>query len=252
VIKKLFNAIVLVLAINFLAVAGTVGWLFQSGKIDREKLAAIRELVMATDAPPEVVATQPATQPAPQNSLVKLDELLSRYAGRGTGEQVELIQQAVDAQAVALDRRSRELDDLMQQVLREKEELARRNSTLEEDRRQLAAKERQQLADASDKGFQDSLKLYMAMPGKQAKTALMAMPDETVVRYLQAMPPRSASKIIREFKAPAEQVRITALLDLMRQGGPAPATQPTLDVDDGPADAQPPRPASAAANAPTE
>ncbi len=225
--KKLLSAIVFVLAINFLAVLGGVGWLFQSGKMDREKLGLIKDMLFAEPKPPEVVATQPATQPAAtEPTTLKLDELLAKYAGRRTGEQVELIQQSIDAQAVALDRRSRELDDLMQQILREKEELARKTASLDSDRQQLTEQEKKQVADASDKGFQDSLKLLMAMPGKQAKAAFMDLDDPTVARYLQAMPPRSASKIIKEFKTPVEQTRINLVLDRMRQGGKSPATQP--------------------------
>lgn len=225
--KKLLSAIVFVLAINFLAVLGGAGWLFQSGKMDREKLGLIKDMLFAEPKPPEVVATQPSTQPATtEPTTLKLDELLAKYAGRRTGEQVELIQQSIDAQAVALDRRSRELDDLMKQILREKEELARKTATLDADRKHLAEQEQKQVADASDKGFQDSLKLFIAMPGKQAKAAFMDLDDATVARYLQAMPPRSASKIIKEFKTPAEQTRINLVLDRMRQGGKPPATQP--------------------------
>ncbi|QOV89909.1 MotE family protein [Humisphaera borealis] len=240
--KKLLNALVLVLAVNFLAVAGGVGWLFSSGKLDKDRIAAIKELLFPVEKPPEVVATQPATQPAAQeSSVLKLDELLARYAGRRTGEQVELIQQSIDAQAVALDRRSRELDDLMKQILREKEDLARKTGALDADRQKLTDLEKKQLADAGDKGFQDSLKLLLAMPGKQAKSALMDLPDDTVVRYLQSMPPRTASKIIKEFKTPAEQTRINLVLDRMRQGGALPATQPT----DGTADTTGARPPAA-------
>lgn len=253
--KKLFNVLVLVLAANFLLAAGGVGWLFQTGKLDKDRLSAIKLVLFPTAQPQEVVATQPATQPAVDASTVKLDELLAKYAGRRTGEQVELIQQSIEGQAVALDRRSRELDDLMQQVLREKEELARRAGALEADEKQLAERAQQQVADASDKGFQDTLKLMVAMPGKQAKSALMALPDPTVARYLQSMPPRTASRIIKEFKLPSEQARINQVLDLMRQGGSQAATQPSNDDDVPPAAgtrASPPLSNAAAAIAPRE
>lgn len=250
--KKLLNVLVLVLAANFLLVVVGVGWLFWSGKLDRDRVSAIKEMLLATEQPQALASTQPTTQPTAGPSAVKFDELLAKYAGRRTGEQVELMQQSIDAQSAALDRRSRELDDLMQQVLREKEELARRTQTLESDQEQLAGKKDQQLADASDKGFQDSLKLLVAMPGKQAKSSLMALPDETVARYLQSMPPRTASKIIREFKTPAEQARINLVLDLMRQGGAVAATRPAEDALAAPIASPPPLANTAAVTVPRE
>ncbi|HEX8915643.1 MAG TPA: hypothetical protein VF796_25035, partial [Humisphaera sp.] len=203
-IKKLLTVLTLTLALNFLAVAGGVGWLFASGRMDREKVAAVRELLFPPPAAgPEVLTTQPSTRPTSGPSA-QLDDLLAKYAGRRVGEQVELVQQSVDAQAAALDRRSRELDDLMGQILREKAELARKSTTLDAERQKLADREKQQVAQASDQGFQDTLKLYQSMPAKSAKAAFMAMPEETMARYLQAMPPRSATKIIKEFKSPQE------------------------------------------------
>ena len=225
--KKLLHVLVLLLAVHFLAVAGAVGWLFQSGKLDRDKATAIRDMVFPATAPAEVVTTQPATQPAAEPSGgVKLDELLAKYAGRRAGEQVELIQQSIDGQAATLDRRARELDNLMGQILREKEELALKSGALDAERQRLVQQQKQQAAQAGDKGFQDSLNLYTAMPGKQAKSAFMAMPDELVARYLQAMPPRTATRIIKEFKSAEEQERVNRVLERVRQGGGSPAAKP--------------------------
>ena len=246
--KKLFHVLVLLLAVHFLAAAGAVGWLLQSGKLDGTKAAAIREMLFPKEQPPEVLATQPATQPTIPSSGVQLDELLAKYAGRRTGEQVELIQQSIDAQAAALDRRSRELDNLMGQILREKEELALKSGSLDTERQRLDQQQQQQAAQAGDKGFQDSLKLYIAMPSKQAKAAFMAMPDDLVARYLQSMPPRTATRIIKEYKSAEEQERINRVLECVRQGGGPPATRP---ADAGAVtQASSPPPAAAAAAAP--
>jgi septal ring factor EnvC (AmiA/AmiB activator) len=221
--KKLLGVLVLVLAVNFLAVAGGVGWLFASGAADKAKVAAVRDLLWPKPPVAEAVATQPSTQPAVKATDL-LDDLLAKYAGRRAGEQVELIQQSVDAQGASLDRRARELDNLLAQILREKEELTRKSGALEAERKRVAAQEDEQKALAGEKGFQDSLKLYSSMSGKQAKASFLAMSDDMVVRYLQSMPQRTAAKIIKEFKSPDEQDRINRVLERMRQGNPA--TQP--------------------------
>ena len=47
--KKLWNVLVLTLALNFLAVAGLAGWLVQSKKLDRTKAHAIKAILFPTE-----------------------------------------------------------------------------------------------------------------------------------------------------------------------------------------------------------
>jgi hypothetical protein len=54
------------------------------------------------------------------------------------------------------------------------------------------------------------------MPGKQVKTIFMTLDDETIQQYLQTMQPRSAGRIIKEFKSPEETARIQKVLERMR------------------------------------
>jgi hypothetical protein len=74
----------------------------------------------------------------------------------------------------------------------------------------------------------------------------MDMPDEAAARFLQAMPPRTATKIVKEFKTPAEVARINRVLERVRQGGSIasgqPATKPATAPDGA---AQPPAAADA-------
>lgn len=237
--KKILDILALTLAVNFLALAGAAGWLWKSGKLDPAKVEAIREIVFPTSQP----ATQPADAGAKSHAttqpFVRLDALLEKHAGKRAGEQVEVIQQTFDVQSAMLDRRRRELDALQSQVATEQERLAEASEALEADRKRLADRDAQAQSLAADKGFQDSLKLYGTMQAKQAKGVFLSMPDDTVVRYLQAMNPRIATKILREFKAPDEQVRLNRLMELMREAPPpgaasGPATQPAGETAGGP------------------
>jgi len=218
--KKLFQVLSMVLAINFLAVLGGVGWLLQSGHLDRTRAQAVKEVLFPTTATTEPTTEQAAASPTSQ-PFVNLDELLASHAGKSAGEQVEIIQQSFDTQSAQLDRRKRELDALAEQVAREQKRLADTGASLEQARKQLDEREKQDESRASDKGFQDSLKLYNSMPPAQVKKIFMSLPMETVVNYLQAMPPRSATKIIKEFKTEKETELIHQVMEKMRQGGPA-------------------------------
>jgi hypothetical protein len=216
--RRLFNVLVITLALNFLAVAGFVGWLHQTKRLDRARAMAIKEILFPN--PVAVVpATQPAAEPATQPTL-QLDELLAKSAGRSATEQVRFIQQTFDAQMVQLERRERELGDLQRQVDLAKEQLTRDRAEIDAQRAQLAARQDEQTRLAADKGFQDSLNLYNTMPARQVKQVFTSLDDATVMNYLQAMQPRAAARIVKEFKTPEEVRRIQSIMEKMRQAKP--------------------------------
>jgi len=214
--KKLFTVVLLVLSINFLAVAGGVGWLVQTKKLNKEALAKIQEVLF-----PPPVAETPATQPVAidptTQPTMKLEELLAKKSGQTATEQVQFIQQAFDSQMAVMDRRQRELADQQATIAKAKAQLAKDREDLERQRQDLSDKQQQATKLADDKGFQDSLALYNTMPGKQVKTIFMSLDDMTVQQYLQAMAPRRAGAIIKEFKSPEETARIQKVLERMRQ-----------------------------------
>ena len=215
--KRLWNVFVLTLAVNFLAVAVGVGYLYNDGRLDRTRIDAIRAVLYPPPAA-KPAASQPVTDAQPE-PVLKLAELLEQKTGLSTSEQLLFLQQTFDARMAELDRRQRELGDLQRQVDLANVTLARDRAALEAEKKRVA--EREQLAArlANDEGFQSSLELYKSLPAKQVKGAFMAMDDETVKRYLQAMEPRGAAKIVREFKAPDEQQRIQRVIDQMRGAG---------------------------------
>jgi hypothetical protein len=216
--KRLFNVLVLTLALNFLTVAGLVGWLHQTKRLDRAKVEAIREILFPKNvalAPTTQPATDPTTQPA-----LNLDALLAKTAGRSATEQVRFIQQTFDGQMVQLERRERELADLQRQVDLAKEQLTRDRADIDRQRADLASTRDEQMRLASDKGFQDSLALYTSLPSKQVKQVFMTLDDATVMNYLQAMEPRAAARIMKEFKSPEELKRIQTIMERMRQATP--------------------------------
>ena len=219
--KKLWNILVLMLAINFLALAGVVGWLWQGGRLDAARVKAIKAVLFPA---PEVAAptTQPSEADGPAPASQRLEDLLAKVAGKRTAaEQVEIIQQTLDTTVAQLDRRQKEVEDLERQVAEENRRLTEDRKALDEDKRRLAEREGESERLAGDKGFQDTLTLYNAMPAKQVKTVFASLDDDTVARYLDAMTPRTAAKIIKEFKSPQEADRIKRVLEKMRGAQPA-------------------------------
>jgi hypothetical protein len=214
-VKKLFNVLVLTLAINFLAVCGIVAWLYKTGRLSPQNVEAIKLVLF-----PAPAAGAPATRPsdpATTQPSVRLEELLAKTAGKPAAEQLEYIRTSFDSRMAELDHAQRRLQALQQQVDSAQARVTRDREELQKDRAAVEAKQKESEKLATDKGFQDSLALYESLPGKQVKTIFMALEDETVIRYLQAMEPRAAGKITKEFKAPEEVERLKRLLEKMRQ-----------------------------------
>jgi len=231
-VKKFLSVIILVLGMNFLALAGGAGWLFKTGHLDRDRVMAMKKILFPPpEAPPADAA---AAGDATTRPSARLDALLARASGRTGAEQVEFIQQTFDAQAAQLDRRERELNDLQRQVDLAKDQMSRDRAKVEQDRKELAARRQQDTKLASDKGFQDSLQLYASMPPKNVKTIFLSLSDEVVQQYLEAMAPRDAAKIIKEYKTPEELSRIQTVLERMRTASTPAAAQSTAQAPTSP------------------
>jgi hypothetical protein len=215
--KKFFSLIVLLLAVNFIAAAGGVGWLVQSGHLDKDKIKQVRELLF----PPPVIAAA-TTQPSQADSAttrptLRLVDLMSQQVGRSASEQVDFIQHAFDTQMLQLDSKQAALTHLQSLVDSANQQLALDRAALDKKSSELDAREQEQTRLQSDKGFQDSLALYNSMTSKQVKTIFMTLNEQTVEQYLDAMQPRTAAKIIKEFnKSPAETDFIQRVLERMR------------------------------------
>ena len=227
--KKLFSTLIFLLAINFLALAGGVGWLFQSGHLDRKRVTTIKETVFPPP-PVEVPATQPVgAGPAPASK--RMQDLLAKYSGHSAAQQVEFIQQTFDATTVQLDRREREVADRERQVAAAISKLAEDRKNLEGERQRLTNQEREADRLLGDKGFQDTLNLYNTMSGRQVKAVFMTMDETSAAQYLDAMQPRTAAKILKEFKSADELDRMKRILEKMRHppGATGAATQPAKE-----------------------
>jgi hypothetical protein len=227
--KRLLNILTITLALNFVAMAAGAYYLYSTGALSREKMAAIKLVmypattqgtVVTGDAVDKKDGSAAATQPT-----LKLDELLARVASRPAGEQVEFIQRTFDARAVQVDRRLREVEA-------REDALARAQQALDEARKQFAAqqkrldeRERALAKDAEDKGFTDTLAMYDSMQARQVKDVFAGLDDATVTRYLRAMEPGRAAKILKEFKSPEETQRVQRLLEAIRSQAPQSAPQ---------------------------
>lgn len=222
VLQKIFSAIVIVLAINFIAIAVAAALLAQKAGLDREKVQAVREILFPPPDPDEsdpadsAAATQ-IPEPTPMEQLMAL---LDAQSGKPTEERVEDLQQTFDGRTVALTRARRELDDLQRQLDIASRRLLEQRTAFESSRQEWE----QAVVDAAersrDKGFADALQLYSQLPARQTKDIFLQLEEEVVLQFLQAMDPQPAAKVLKEYKTDAEIQKLRSLLEEMRKGDP--------------------------------
>jgi flagellar motility protein MotE (MotC chaperone) len=215
--KKALGILVLTLALNFLGVAGAVGYLFQSGRLDKSKISEIKK-VLFQPASASAPTTQPsAAQPAGSASRSDLSKLLARRGGTSAIEQVEFLRRTFDSQMLEIDQRQRELTDLQKQVDLANQKLSADRAAIDKREKNLAEREQAAQRLQDDAGFQNTLSLYSAMPPKQVKSIFMTLSEATVQQYIQAMDTRTAGKIIKEFKTTDETAFIQRIMERIRQ-----------------------------------
>ena len=230
--KRIWNVVVLTLAMNFAMAAAGVGWLAASGHLTRQRMADVRQVLFPPATRPAAAAAATTTQPTSGGTLAadadpvdRLGALLAKAAGRPPGGRLEAAQEVQEVDLAELDRRRREAADVRRQAELAESQAKADHDAVDRERQAFTAQRDQQAAAAADKGFQDSLELYRTLPAKQVKAIFLSLPDETVQRYFQAMDPREAGKIMKEYKSPAEAQRLEVVLEKIRQA-PAAATPP--------------------------
>ena len=232
--KRAWNLIVLTLAGNFVLAAGGIGWLAKTGHLTRPRVAEIRKVLFPPPPTPPAPTTRPAVTPPP-DAAARLGDWAARAAGRPLAERALVAQQVQDTAVAMLDDRSRELLDLRSQVELAQSQLDRDRAALAKERQAFAAERDRDAATAADKGFQDSLALYRTLPPKQVKAIFATLPDDAVQRYLQAMDAKQATKVMKEFKSPAETDRLQRVLERIR-ATPAATRPAAAPAADGPTD----------------
>lgn len=216
-LKKLLMLVLLVLSINCLLLVGGIGYLVGTGAITKEKWPELSAILFPKPEPPPEVKPVEAPDPALNQPILRIDELLARQAGRPATEQVQFIREAFDAQTANLERQRRELVDLRRQLDMARAALARDRADLEAREKALVARTEAMNKASDDKGFAAALALYDSLPTKQTKDIFMSLDEETVARFLHAMEPRKASRILKEFKTAEELARAQTLLERMRK-----------------------------------
>ncbi len=191
--KRLYHALALLAIVNLLAIAGMIGFLVATGRVDAERAEQIAMVLRGEfpEPPADAAATQPAaTRPAERQRSAQ--EIAQTQARRQFYE-------------LLAERHQREMEDrrklneeLRLDVVRELEQIDEARKQLKEQRKQLSA-------ESGEAGFALELEVISKVDPAQAKDLLKGrFKDPDVVRLLMQMDANRVSKIVDACKTQDE------------------------------------------------
>jgi hypothetical protein len=192
---------------TLLAQAAMLAFLWNSGRLDRPKVARLAAVLQGIEVPAAGPSSQPSAQAAAVTT-VSLSEIESARATRF--RQLELREQS--------------LQNALKQIRFET-----KNFTVEKERfDRVYSSFKEQLSkdkvDALTKGSENARLLLESIKPKQSKELIVKMLEaeetEAVVALLEAMPIAKRAKIAAEFKTEEESLKLSEILRRIRQGLP--------------------------------
>ncbi len=209
--KRAWNIVSFVAVVNLLTVLIVVTWAWQSGRLDAERLAAIRSMLFESE--PESTASEDASVVVVPTSM---DIPLGSSDRLAWFDQWEMEQE-------------QRLQQLMGEAERRSREVQNRLNALEQERLAFEAERAAhfEAVDAAaaveaEQRFQQTVKLYERARADTAKVWLIGMIDqwgmEQAGRVLAAMDQRAAARLLQAFETAEEQRLATNLLNML--GGP--------------------------------
>jgi len=188
---------------NLLALAGFVGWLVASDRLDQGRLERIRTVLSTTIAQEEALAEEQAAEEertaARQAALAKAQRLPL------TSEQALALADTFDQLGTReIDRLDRQAQDLRRTLAQEQADLDQRRDEFAAEVRAFEERRARILELEGSEQFRKAVRLYQTLKAPVAKdmmqTLLREGEQEQVVAYLDALSSRAASKIIAEFE----------------------------------------------------
>ena len=232
--KTIWNVLAFLAITNMLALILFGVWLMATGRVDRDRALAVRELVAI---PIDVEVHAEAEAEAEAIRLEQAAEESSSLAGLPMGSEAQI--DAVD-----------DLAQLGQLRLRQMEEENRRDrKILDAYERQLTERERalaaevsafnamkaRHLEESGEASFATVVKLLESLPPRQAKDQILLMvssdtPEEAVT-ILRAMRAGSRTEIIAQMKSEDEKKVASDLLEGLRAPSVSGGLQETSDAE---------------------
>jgi hypothetical protein len=222
----LWNVVTFLAVVNLLALLIIVAWLWQTGRLTRGRIDDIRSVLSRPESESAAAASRSVGE-AEIERVRALEERRKDFPPVDSATQIRQIALVQQQREQATRRLSDERAMLSLQL---SQATARMEANIAEFERQRSAWLTHRSGDATrkiDEQFLQAVRQIEQLPPKQAKGIIQRLVTDNnasqAVAYLDAMSPRSASRVLREFKSDAEIVLATSLLEQLRTYGLPPA-----------------------------
>ena len=198
--KRAAQMIGLLSAIHVIVLAGFVGVLFASGRINREKLERIVEIIREAEDGEAVAEVRLETEeevPKASSECIEADKV---------AEEIE--ERRIDRLVRDLENKYVMLEEVKQKIVDDEKNLAQREAQFS----QMMKDERERL---QNEGFLEAVQIYSDMPPESAKKLFMTIEDRPVMEYLALMDGRARKKIIKKFQTPEELEKVKRVIDAL-------------------------------------
>lgn len=219
--KSLWNALAIIALTNVVGISGFVGWLVSSGRLDRGRLDAIREMLSETvDDEKRRLAEDERAKAQSQIEKAAMQRL------QGTPEsaldRIETVTGEVEVTRQEANRLRAEIAILQRTLLDERRHLDEQIA-LHRQERAAFDEHRTRLAEIEGSvQFKTALATLQGQKPRDAYLVLKSLMDQRmldeVVSYLNAMDERQRTKVVAEFVRSAPEVAADLLERLRTKG----------------------------------
>lgn len=234
--KQAIFIIMAAITINALALAGFVGWLHWSGRLNRDRV----DRVVSTFKPTvEQEKKQQLEKEEKEAAEAKSKAELARMAKVSAGpltleDRIRSEAQSEDVAVQRLERLQRETADLRRQLEMAKQLVGTQKAELDAQKKAFAETVQRDEKLKADQSFQQTVEMYEQLKSTQVKEIFQNLLKQgkqaEVLDYIAAMQQRKAASVLKEFKTPQEIQVATDLMRRLRERGQAPANS---DVSTG-------------------
>lgn len=216
--KTLLRAVGILAVLHLLAVAGGIGWIVGTGRLDDRRWSELRAMFAETTAQRDAreAAASAEVQPDAGEQLAEVPLTAEQQIDR------KLTLSEADRQV--LQRMRREIDDLRRALQTERSQLDAERAAFLSDRDAFAAERERIMATEGQEQFRSVLATLKTMKPELAHSLLSStiadQPDgmTVAVAYLDNLPPRTSAAVLKEFEE-QDPVLAAQLLERLRTRG---------------------------------
>ncbi|MBX3322833.1 MAG: hypothetical protein KF757_07560 [Phycisphaeraceae bacterium] len=218
--KAMWNTLAILALSNVLAIAGFVGWLVSSDRLNMDRARTIRAMLTETAA--EQAAREKAEKDRQTLLEAQADEGPTGPA-RSASELVAMRLQATEIDVLRIERLRREIEDLQRKLARDQQVMDVQGAQFMQDRQQFEAMRARIREIEGNEQFRKAVVALETQKASDAREILSELLNEgaveQVVSYLNAMDERVRSRVLAEFVKGGQPDLAAQLLESLRTRG---------------------------------